>query len=567
MLDGTFLLAVKQELEELVDGRIDKIHQPSRDEAVISFRTKNGGKKVLISSSGTSGRIHITNEKIENPAVPPMFCMLLRKKLTGGRLAAVRQEGLERILYLDIDTTNELGDREMLTLIVEIMGKYSNLILTDPDGKIIDALRRLDDITAERLILPGVTYTPPERRKRLNFLTTLEDDLYEAVSSLKGTSAAKAFIGAFEGISPVLAREWIYRAAGTNDIPCEELTEGIRDKLVYEIVGTRNRFFAGDRKYCILRENGVNKDLCFDDITQYDGIYEKEYFESAGALLDSFYSERDRVTRLKQRYQEIYRLTGSLYDKVLRRLDNRRTELAGTEKKELYRLYGDLISANLYKMQKGDKELVCENIYDEALPQVKIKLDERLTPSQNMQRMYKEYRKADIAANRLEELIKSDETEKLYLESVRDIAERIQTEAEIEALRAELAEQGYIRTQGRKERPKPLKPLEYTSPDGFRILVGRNNKQNDELTHKIAKKTDIWLHVKDFTGAHVIILADGAEVPEKTIRYAAKLAAEHSSAKASSQVPVDYVQARFVKKPAGARPGMVIFTNNRTLYV
>ncbi len=567
MLDGTFLLAVKQELEPLKGGRIDKIHQPSRDEIILTMRGQNGAAQILVCVSGTAGRIHITGVKAENPKAPPMFCMLLRKHLVGGKLVDIRQEGLERIIFLDYDTVNELGDREILTLAVEIMGKYSNLILLHQDGRIIDALHRLDDITAARLILPGVTYKMPEKRERMNFLIASREDIIAALGGISGTSAAKGLIGIFEGISPVLAREWIYKASGENDIPAAELTHELCERIADEIRLSADRFLSSDRHYVMLSDKGINKDFCFEDITQYDGIYSKEYFESAGKLLDSFYLQNSSEMRLRQRYSELYKTIQNLCTRTRRRLENRRAELSQCARKEQYKLYGDLISANLYQMKKGDAELVCDNFYDENVPKVTIKLDKRLTPSQNMQRMYKQYRREDNAEKMLTGLIAADENENIYLESVLDIADRARTEAEIDALRSELAEQGYIRRQGKKEKPVKLFPIEYTSPDGFVILVGRNNRQNDELTHKTAEKTDIWLHTKDITGSHVIIRANGEQVPESTILYAARLAAYHSSARGSSQVPVDYVTAKFVKKPAGAKPGMVIFTNNRTVYV
>lgn len=569
-LDGTFLLAVKQELEPLVGGRIEKIYQPSKEEIVLGIRTRTGSTKLLICVNAASARIHATAKPIENPKVPPMFCMLLRKRLGSGKLLSVRQDGLERILFLDFETVNELGDVVTITLATEIMGKYSNLIIIGQDGRIIDSLKRVDDaMSRERLVLPNMTYTAPPRENRLNFLIASDDDMRERIKGCVGKSAAKCLISVFEGISPILAREWIFRACDGRDITSEDFDDVTVDRIIAEIKKTRDEFFGGDRHYTLVAEpDGTLKDFCFTDISQYGGLMKTLPCETACETLDRFYSERDRAARMKQRYQDLFRLLGNTYDRILRRTENQKIELKESEEREELKLRGDLISANLYTLKKGMTEFTCVNFYDENGGEITVKLDPMLTPSQNMQKYYAGYRKADNAEKRLKVLIAKGEEELEYIASVSDALSRAVTENDVNELRAELAEQGYIRAQkGKQKPPKPAPPLEFHSPDGFTVLVGRNNKQNDILTLKTAEKTDIWLHTKDITGSHVIIRAEGKEVPDTTILYAARLAAAHSSAKSSAQVPVDYVPAKFVKKPAGAKPGMVIFTNNRTLYV
>lgn len=569
-LDGTFLLAVKQELEPLVGGRIDKIHQPSRDEIVIAIRTREGSGRLLISASGNSGRIHLTKQQIENPQSPPMFCMLLRKRLGCGKLTAVRQEGLERILYLDFETVNELGDVVTVTLAAEIMGKYSNLILIDGGGRIIDAVKRTDDaVSRERLILPGAVYAPPERGDRLNFLIADREEMKRRITAARGKSLDRCLVSIFEGISPVLAREWIFTAAG-GDISSEELSGEKLDGIIERIIVTRDEFLTGRRRYTVIRDREGNlKDFCFVPITQYGELMETFECASAGETLDFFYSERDRAARMKQRYHDLYKTLENAAERIRRRTENQRAELKISEERDILKLKGDLISANLWAVEKGMKSFTCVNFYDERGGEIVIDLDPRLTPSQNMQKFYSGYRKADNARKRLRVLIEEGEKELIYIDSVRDALERARTEGEAAALREELAEQGYVRAQkGSKAKPpKALPPIEYTSPEGFKILVGRNNRQNDTLTCKVAEKTDIWLHTKDITGSHVIIRAEGREVPDETVLFAASVAALHSSGASSSNVPVDYVKAKFVKKPAGAKPGMVIFTNNRTVYV
>lgn len=568
-LDGTFLLAIKQELQPLVGGRIEKVYQPSREEVVLGIRSGKGAAKVLISASGTSGRVHITKAPIENPKVPPMFCMLLRKHLGSGKLTAVRQDGLERILYMDFETVNELGDVVTITLAAEIMGRYTNLVVIGNEGKIIDSLKRIDDaFEHERLVLPGITYTVPSRDERLNFLVAEERDMHERIRAAVGKSVAKCLVSVFEGISPVLAREWVYKALGEDVTTAELDDEGI-ERIISEIISTRNDFFSGNRHYTIIKDNDGNmKDFCFSEIKQYGSLMQTESCESASETLDRFYSERDRVARMKQRYQDMYKLLGNTYDRILRRLQNQRREMKISEERDILKLKGDLISANLYAVEKGMREFTCSNFYDEACGEITIELDPRLTPSQNMQKFYSGYRKADNAEKRLRVQIEQGENELKYIDSVIDALSRAYTENDVNELRAELAEQGYIRASKAKAKPpKSAPPIEFTSPDGFTVLVGRNNKQNDQLTCKTAEKTDIWLHTKDITGSHVIIRTGGVTPPDETILYAARIAAAHSSARNSAQVPVDYVKVKFVKKPAGAKPGMVIFTNNRTVYV
>ena len=334
-------------------------------------------------------------------------------------------------------------------------------------------------------------------------------------------------------------------------------------------MSTRDDYLSGRRKYTILTDNDGNlKDFCFIDITQYGGLMKASYCETAGETLDKFYHDRDSTARMKQRYGDLYRLLSNTADRIRRRTENQRQELKISEERDILKLKGDLISANLYQLKKGMKDFTCVNFYDENAGEITVELDPSLTPSQNMQKYYGGYRKADTAEKRLKVQIAQGESELKYIESVSDALSRASTENDVNELRAELAEQGYIRMQrGKQKPPKAAPPISFSSPDGYEILVGRNNKQNDVLTLKTAEKTDIWLHTKDITGSHVIIRARGEQVPDETIYYAARIAAAYSSARNSAQVPVDYVPAKQVKKPAGAKPGMVIFTGNRTLYV
>ncbi len=569
-LDGAFLHIVKKELGHLIGGRVDKISQPSREEVVIAFRTHGGNCKLLISASAGSARVHITKKTIENPKVPPMFCMLLRKHLGNGRLLDIRQDGLERILYFDFEAMNELGDMVKVTLAVEIMGRCSNLVIINADGKIIDSIKRVDaEMSRERMVLPGMTYTYPPRDNRLDFRNCTAEDIVNAAEQLPDSDLSKALIKIFEGLSPVVAREWVYYAAQGNDAVKSELQGELLERLAFVINQTARECDENRCTFTVVKDKeGLLKDFSFIPINQYVGLMDTKELDSACDLLDYFYSERDSISRMKQRSQDLYKLLLNATDRISRRLANQRIELKESENREEFKLKGDLISANLYRVEKGMSSVRVENFYDEACPEIEIKLDPRLTPSQNMQHYYAEYRKADTAEKILTEQIAKGEEELAYIDSVFDALTRTNGEDEVNELRMELAEQGYIRAAKLKGKPpKSHPPLEFKSHEGFTILVGRNNKQNDMLTTKLAEKSDIWLHTKNITGSHVIIRAGGQEVPDDTIVYAARLAAFHSKAKNSSQVPVDYVPVKFVKKPSGSKPGMVIFTNNRTLYV
>lgn len=569
-LDGAFLYAVKQELNVLIGGRIDKIYQPSREEIIISIRTRQGGFKLLISASASSARIHITQMSVDNPMTPPMFCMLLRKHLGGGKLSAIRQDGLERIFYLDFECINELGDIVTVTLACEIMGKYSNLIVINNEGRIIDSIKRVDgDMSRERIVLPGVPYELPPRNDRLSFVDSSEATIRSTVSSLKNAELSKALISAFEGISPVLAREWAFYTGKGKELNGSEMSCDEIDRLVFAILMSKKVLIENNCCFTtVTNKDGLLKDFSFIRLNQYGNLMITKEHASACELLDYFYAQRDRTARLKQRANDLFRLLMNTTERITKRISNQKNELKDCEKKEEMKLKGDLLSANIYRIQKGDKKAVLENFYDESCPQIEIKLDARLTPSQNAQKYYSEYRKSLTAEKKLAEQISLGEEELKYIDSVFDSLTRANTENEVNELRLELAEQGYIRAVRLKGKPpKSNPPTEYLSDDGYTILLGRNNKQNDKLTLKTAAKTDIWLHTHNIPGSHAIIVTNGETPPNSTIEEAAIIAAVNSKARDSSQVPVDYCLVKFVKKPVGAKPGMVIFTNNKTLYV
>lgn len=568
-LDGAYLYAIRQELLSLIDARIEKIYQPTREELILALRSRTGSAKILLSCAADRARVHLTQISVENPKTPPMFCMLLRKRLGNGKLLRIRQDGLERVLYFDFSCINELGDVVQLTLACEIMGRYSNIILIDESGVVIDSMKRVDaTMSSKRLVLPGVAYKMPPRDHRLNFLTASGDEIRSAVITKIG-ELSKALLQTFEGVSPVLVREWAYYVGQGQPCRAESLTEDQCDRLCYILHRTKELLEQGEEVYTIVStKEGQPKDFSFVPLRQYGTLMVTKTMPSACALLDEFFASRDRTARLKQRANDLFHLLLHATERIQRRIVSQSEELDACEEKEQLRRKADLISSNLYRLKKGDTKAELEDFYEPDCPTVTVELDARLTPPQNAQKYYQAYKKACTAEKILTEQIAKGKEELAYLDSVLDVLSRAETENDLEQLRAELAEQGYLRLLRKKGKPsKSLPPMEYHTSDGTRILVGRNNRQNDQLTLKTANKNDIWLHTQNIPGSHVILETGGKDPSLEILKEAASLAAYHSKARGSAQVPVDYCQVRYVKKPAGAKPGMVIFSNQHTLYV
>lgn len=565
-LDGAFLYAVKNELQELIGGRVEKIYQPSREEIIISIRKK----KLYISANAGSARVHITQKQPDNPQTPPMFCMLLRKRIGNGRLIAIRQDGLERILFLDFECVNELGDMVTITLACEIMGRCSNLIIINDEGRIIDSIKRVDEeMSRERMVLPGMRYTLPPRDDRLNFLNAEPDTIVARLRETNSAELSKALIRVFEGISPILAREWAFFAGRGNHLQSDTIDGDQLDRLLFIIKKTREQLISGECCFSSAStKDGMLKDFSFIRLNQFGNLMYTKEIPTASELLDYFYYERDRAVRTKQRANDLFKLLVNLTERTSRRIAVQKQELSECARKDYYRLCGDLISANMYCIKKGDLSVTVNNFYEESNPEITIELDARKTPSQNAQYYYSEYKKCVTAEEKLAVQIEKGEEELQYLDSVFDSLTRADSENDIIQLRLEMREQGYIKSGGNKVKPpKALPPLEYKSSDGYTILVGRNNHQNDQLSLKFAEKSDIWLHTQNITGSHVIIVTDGENPPDRTIEEGAVIAAFNSKGRDSDLVPVDYCLARYVKKPSGAKPGKVIFTNYKTAFV
>lgn len=572
-LDGAFLACLRQELlAALPDARVDKIHQPGREELVLALRYRGGNQKLYMCAGANSPRLHFTTETPENPAQPPMFCMLLRKRLTGGRLAGIRQEGLERALYLDFDCISELGDPIRLTLAVELMGRHSNIILVGPDGIVIDAIKRVDPASSPtRPIVPGIRYeVPPAPTGRYDLSRHTAAEVVAGVKDGKNAPLSQALLAISQGLSPLSCREIAYRATAGQDTPISEMTDREWEKLADCIERTRLAVLEGEHRipYLLTKPDGSPMEFSFQPIIQYGLDARGQELGSFSELLDAFYARRAAAERMKSRSHDLLRVLTTATERVRRKLENQRQELAASANRDTWRLYGDLINAHLHAITPGAASAEVMNYFDENCATITIPLDPALSANANAQKYYKNYRKAQTAERILTERIVAGEEEMAYLESVFDALSRATTARELEELRLELEEQGYLRRlRGRQKPPPPLKPLQFRSDDGFLILVGRNNGDNDRLTLRTAKGSDIWLHTKNIPGSHVIVVTEGQTPPDRTVEQAAILAATHSKAADSVQVPVDYTQARYVKKPAGAKPGMVIYTDNRTAYV
>ena len=570
-LDGAFLRHLKKEITDRALGaRVDKIYQPNKEELVFLLRTRQEAFKLLLSARANSPRIHFTQYAPENPKVPPMLCMLLRKRLSGAKLVEIRQPGLERLLYLDFDAANELGDKVRLSLVIEIMGKYSNIILVDGQGKIVDALKRVDEeMSSQRLVQPGLTYELPPAQNKPCMLECQPEEIVEAiVHQPKNQSLNKGILNALQGLSPVVCREVEHQVGRGQELFTRDLTQEQRERLRFflERLFTTVRDTAGE-PYMVTKIKGKPMEFSFLNIVQYGTLASVSRWEDFSSLLDEFYEERDRQDRMRVKAQDLLRLLANASERLSRKINLQRGELARSEDREHLRVCGDLINANLYRIERGSAFADLENFYDENRL-MRIKLDPALNATQNAQKYYKEYRKAKTAQQVLGEQIAQAEQELLYVDSVFDCLSRAQSESELNEIRQELREEGYLKAvRDKRKPPAPLAPLEFVSSEGFRILVGRNNRQNDKLTLKQANNNDIWLHTKNIPGSHTIIVTGGRQPGDATLKEAAMLAAYHSRAKDSSQVPVDYTQVRYVSKPQGAKPGMVIYVHYQTLFV
>ena len=566
-LDAICLQAVVEELRpQLLNLRIDKVQQPARDQVILLLR---GNKRLLLNAGANAPRIQLTETARDNPAEPPMFCMLLRKHLVGARVAGITQPLLERLVRLELDITDDFGQPGKRTLVLEAMGRRSNLILLDGEGRIIDCMRRVDaDMSAQRQVLPGLYYEPPASVGRLPVTEESEEGFRQKLAAANPERQLDAFLlDSYFGISPLMARELAFRTAGASDARLLELNETGRTNFWREIYQFSDAIKENKFTPIMLKKEGSPEEFACFPILQYGGLLEPERFDSFSALLDSFYEQRERQERVRQRGADLIRTVTTARDRLRRKLAMQEKDYAATQDRDRLRICGDLITSNLYRMERGQSKLVCENFYDENCAETTIQLDPLLTPQQNAAKYYKRYTKAKTAEKYLREQMEFARRDAEYLESVLEEISHAETEQDFIDIRNELRDAGFLRKQGKKEIKRAAKPRGFRTTSGFRVLVGRNNRQNDQLTCKEADHRDLWFHTQKIHGSHVILCTEGREVDDDTIVEVAKLAAYYSQARESGNVPVDYTMVKNVKKPAGARPGMVIYKTCRTVNV
>lgn len=569
--DGAFLHKIKQEIDALAGSRVDKISQPDRETIIIVLRGNGGNHKLLLSASAAAAKLHFTKNSIENPKAAPMFCMLLRKHLGSGKLLRTEQEGMDRILTLVFECVNELGDRVELRLVCEIMGRHSNIILTDASGKILDAAKRVDFVTSEvRQILPGITYRLPPMQDKLNPLTATAQQMGDQILSGRDIPLSKGILEQIQGFSPTLCREIAHFVCPQGEQTAANLTEEQQRRLVFYLGVVKTALEPGGGTPVMVRDSRDKPvEFGFLELSQYGQGYTIQKMDSFSAVLDEFYGARDLAERMRQKSADLHKLLGNVRDRLVRKLAAQQQELEQSQDREIKKQWGDIISANLYSMYKGQTVLHTVNFYSPDQEEIDIPLDPMLAPAKNAQRYYNEYRKEATADAKLRELIEKGTQELAYIETVLGELARAETEAELQGIREEAVSQGYLRLQSQASRkPVKLAPRRYRSSDGFLILSGRNNLQNDQLTLREASNYDLWLHTQKIPGSHTIIITDGVrEIPQRTIEEAAVIAACNSSARESAKVPVDYTYIKNVRKPRGARPGMVIYNPYQTAIV
>ena len=566
-LDAVCLRAVLEELRpQLLDLRVDKVQQPSRDQVILLLR---GNRRLLLNAGAGSPRIHFTELLRDNPAEPPMFCMLLRKYLVGGRVESLTQPGMERSAELTFRVTDEFGRESRRTLVLEAIGRRSNLILLDEERRIIDCLRRVDsEMSPERQVLPGLFYELPPTHEKRPFTEGDEADFRAALAAANPERSADAFLlDTYFGLSPLVARELVFQAAGDSGKRVYELTPEQEAALWQALLSLRRRVEDGGFQPICLYRDGKPAEFSYLPIRQYGDLMENRPMESFSALMDVFYESREREERTRQRGQDLIRSVTSARDRCRRKLAQQRQEFAKCRDRDQLRISGELITANLYRMERGMSRLTAENYYEDGCPPVNIPLDVRLGPQENAARYFKQYAKAKTAERVLTEQLEKGREELTYLESVVQELSQAEAEQDFNDIRAELESGGYLKNRGKKQPgfQRASRPRQFVSSAGLRILVGRSNRQNDRLTAKEADRRDIWLHTQKIHGSHVILCTGGQEPDETSLYEAACLAAYYSQGREAGKVPVDYTPVRYVKKPAGARPGMVVYTTYQTM--
>ena len=569
--DAGMLACALSEIRKAADGaRIEKVYQPERDEIVLQMRSFEGGRRLLINAGSGNPRIGFTEVTKENPQNPPMFCMLLRKYLQGAKLVEITQAEFDRVAFLGFDTRDELGFSCRRYLIAELMGKYSNLIFADENKKIITALRTADfSLDSKRQLLAGMTYALPPSQEKENPLDITADRFFSLLETESAERRCDGWIvSSFMGMAPVVAREIVFRATGHTDTPIRYC---FRDDLWREFSSVTERIRTESFEPSLVLDGEKTLEYSFFPLMQY-GNAECRPISGVGKLLDLYFEKRDREQRVHQRASDILRLVTAAEARIRRKLEAQRGELADCERGLEYKRYGDLITANIYRLKRGDSFAEFEDYErmreDGSFETVRVELDSRLTPASNAQRYYKRYNKAKTAKVELTRQIELGEAELSYLSTVFEALRRAESPSDLLEIRDELYRSGYASRMKSYTAHKTHNPavMEFRTPDGMRVLCGKNNVQNEYITHRLAAKHDYWFHAKHVPGSHVVLVTEGQDPTDLDFTTAAEIAAYYSKAEGGN-IAVDYLLAKNVKKTAGGKPGMVIYHTNWTAYV
>ena len=563
--DAFFLHAVLEEIRENAqEARVDKIHQPSRDTVILQLKCRQSRQKLLFALNPTAPRLHLTNASPENPAEPPMFCMLLRKHLLGARLMEITQLPMERCAIFTFDCIDEMGDHVNKKLVAELMGRTCNLYLLSPEGRILDCLRRIGlDESIKRAALPGLNYQAPEPMDKLDCTGWEASQFADILTQSGADELSQRLMDKLGGFSPLVCREAALFTAGDTGARVETLD--IADAAEKLSLFFREHM-THPAPYYYTQSDGTPKQFAFCPIRQYGQYHRAESFSQ---LLDDFYTLRDHNDAMRQKSQAVRKAVQNLCTRLRKKLAIQEKELESTYDRERLRQLGDILTANIHRIVKGQTKIQCEDFYDENMGLIEIPLSPLLSPQQNAAKFYKDYGRMKNAEKELTRQITLGEEELKYLESVLEELNRAGSEAELEEIRRELQDGGYLKadTGKRKMKQGKLAPMRFESTDGYPIYVGRNNRQNDELTFKLARKDDIWCHASKVHGSHVIISCGGTVPPDDTITQAAQLAAYYAETKGGQNLPVDVTPVRQVKKVPSGKPGMVIYHSHRTVYV
>ena len=572
MLDGIIIANIKNDLSKIIGGRINKIYQPAKDEVVLTIRANGENHKIILSANAVSPRIHFTNEKFENPSAPPMFCVLLRKHISGN-IISVEQPGFDRIIEITIEAMNELKDITQNKLIIEIMGKHSNIILVNENGIVIDSIKHVNKlISSVREILPNRKYTPPANQGKTSFLEISKQKLTQGL--LEQTEVVGAIFKTFSGISPNVAN-MVCTKANIEPNSTQKLEQGEIDKLYTTLELLKEDIQnANFSPYIVFHKNKI-KTLhnIYLDFYSNQTDYTTKHFSDISSAIEYFYINREKNYRSIQKTTDLRKILQQNIVRIVKKREKFLQNLKQIENRDEQKLYGELVTANIYKIEKGTTSFVATDFSAPDTPMVTVSLDPTLTPAQNAQQYFKLYNKQKRSYIAISQQIAESEIEQTYLESVLESLQGDLTQKEIEEIRDELVDQKILKKRSKKTKSKEVKskevksqPLHFVCEDGFNIFVGKNNKQNDQITTNAAT-TDMWLHAKNMPGSHVIIKSNGKEIPKTTIAKAAEIAAYYSKGAQSTLVAVDYTLKKHVKKPNGAKPGMVIYTHQKTAFV